>query len=60
MLSLEEIREKLQDRVSTVVADRTGLTRQTVSAIKNGEKTEVRRFTRNILSVYLEGERDDR
>jgi hypothetical protein len=55
MLDLEKIRELLQDRVSSKVAGATGLHRNTVAAIKSGEKTSANKATLAVLSSYLAG-----
>ena len=59
MLDLDEISRRLQDRVLSVVADATGLHRNTLAAIRSGKKTSVNKTTIAILSTYLVGQ-DDR
>jgi len=53
MLDLEEIRRRLQDRVSVVVAANTGLSRATIAALKNGTSPNPSRTTLRKLSDYL-------
>lgn len=52
MLSLEDVHSLLQDRRCSVVAEKTGLTVQTVINIRNGEKCNY--TTLKLLSDYLE------
>lgn len=59
MLNIEEIRAALQDRVSSVVADRCGLSRNTVAAIKRGDAVNVKPATLRLLSYYLTGGGND-
>jgi len=54
-MTLQQIYQKLQDRVVTVVADRTGLAINTVHKIKNnGERANVTTKTLRILTDYFE------
>jgi hypothetical protein len=55
MLDIDQIRDKLQDRVASRVAEATGLHRNTVAAIKSGEKKTATRATIALLSSYLQG-----
>ena len=53
MLDLDDIREALQDRVVTAVATHTGLSRNTVAAIKAGKVDSLSHKTQRLLSDYL-------
>lgn len=53
MLTLEEIRQALQDRVVTAVAQGAGLSHPTVSAVKRGDFDGVSKRTQAALSGYL-------
>lgn len=55
MLTIEEIREKLEDKNLEVVAKRTGLSRQTLSNIRNDKAIAPSYRTIKIISDYLEG-----
>jgi len=55
MLTIEEIREKLQDKNLEAVARRTGLSRQTLSNIRNDKVIAPSYKTIKIISDYLEG-----
>lgn len=59
MLHLDEIRAQLQDRVAHVVADKTGLHRNTVTRVKSGAQLEVSTATLRKLSEYLEAKNAD-
>lgn len=53
LMTIEEIRVGLQDRIAFVVADRTGLSRHTIDAVKTGKATSINKTTRRLLSEYL-------
>ena len=53
MQDIEEIRKALQDRVVSVVAEGSGVNRNTVAEIKSGENTTARRSTLIALAKYL-------
>lgn len=53
MADIDEIREHLQDRVSSVVAKGSGVNRRTVADIKSGENTNARKSTLIALAKYL-------
>lgn len=53
MLDLDDIQKALQDRVVTAVATHTGLSRNTVAAIKAGKVSTLSRKTQRLLSDYL-------
>lgn len=55
MLTVEQMKEKLADRNLEVVAERTGLSRQTLSHIRTGKLTNPSYKTIKALSDYLEG-----
>jgi transcriptional regulator with XRE-family HTH domain len=55
MLSIEQIKEMLKDRNLEVVAERTGLSRQTLSNIRNGKAKSPSYSTVKTISDYLEG-----
>lgn len=54
MLSPEEIREKLQDRVIKIVSEQTGLHYNTVLNIRNGTSTSPSHKAVKALSEYFE------
>jgi DNA-binding XRE family transcriptional regulator len=54
MLTLEQIKDRLQDRRIDKVAKATGLARQTVHEIKVGINTNPKLNTMLALSAYLE------
>lgn len=58
MLSIDVIEEMLQDRNLEVVAKKTGLSRQTLSAIRNGTAKMPSYQTVKTISDYLEGKSD--
>lgn len=53
MLNMDEIQEALQDRVVSAVAAHTGLSRNTVAAIKSGKVERLSHKTQRLLSDYL-------
>lgn len=53
MPKIEQIRDALQDRIVMVVADRAGLSRETVSAIKTGKAKHASKKTLLALSKVL-------
>ena len=55
MLTPEEIREKLKDRVIKMVAEQTGLHYNTVLNIRNGESADPSHRAVKALSEYFEG-----
>ena len=55
MLTIEKIRELLQDRNLEAVSKVTGLSRQTLSTIRSGKAKEPSYNTIKIISDYLEG-----
>ena len=56
MLTLEEIRKRLNDRNISVVAKSIGMTRQFVSAVKSGRAPNPSYETVKKLSDYLEND----
>jgi transcriptional regulator with XRE-family HTH domain len=56
MMTLEQIRQALQDRKLTVIADATGLHYNTVIAIKRGEQINPSYETLQKLAAYFEGQ----
>lgn len=54
MMTIEQIEKALQDRYVSAVADGCGLSRQKVSAIKNGRAKRPTYETIRKLSEYLE------
>ena len=54
MLSPEELREKLKDRVIKVVAEKSGLHYNTVANIANGKSPDPSYASIKILSEYFE------
>lgn len=57
MLTLEEIRKRLADRRIDIVAEATGLHRNNVARIRDGQNTNPKATTLEALSRYLEGNR---
>lgn len=55
MLTLDQIREKLDDRIIATVAERTGIHRNTVANIKSGKIENPTYYVLAKLSDYLEG-----
>jgi DNA-binding Xre family transcriptional regulator len=55
MLSIEQIKEMLKDRNLEAVAERTGLSRQTLSNIRNDKAKAPAYRTIKTISDYLEG-----
>ena len=53
MLNIDEIRQALKDRVITAVSTQTGIDRNTISAIKNGQAINPSHRTIKALSDYL-------
>lgn len=53
MQDLSKIREALQDRVIGVVAEATGINRNTLGEIKSGKKTKVSKTTYETLAQYF-------
>jgi hypothetical protein len=60
IMGLEQIRQGLQDRRLTVVAQATGLHYNTVRAISTGENTNPTHETMQRLADYLEGRENGR
>ena len=54
MLTLDQIKAKLEDRQTTKVAEATGLSRQTIYEIRRGIQTNPTHETLKRLSDYLE------
>jgi len=57
MLTLEEIRKRLQDRRLDVVAFATGLHPNSVARIRDGKNKDPKHSTLAALSDYLEANR---
>jgi transcriptional regulator with XRE-family HTH domain len=55
MLTLEQLRTALDDRNVEKVAERTGIHRNTIGAIRNGTNSNPSYATMKILSDYLVG-----
>ena len=55
MMTLEQVKEALQDRKLTQVAERTGLAYQTVWRVSAGKGERVSYDVVKTLSDYLEG-----
>ena len=53
---LDFIRSNLADRRPCVVAEKTGLHRNTVAAIRDGKETNPKLSTLELLASYLRGE----
>lgn len=53
---LDFIRSSLADRRPCVVAEKTGLHRNTVAAIRDGKETNPKLSTLELLASYLRGE----
>ena len=54
MLNLEQIKSGLEDRNLEKVAERTGIHRNTINAIRTGSNTNPTYATLKVLSDYLE------
>lgn len=59
MLNLEQIREALEDRNMDKVAERTGIHRNTIAAIRSGSNKNPTYATLKVLSDYLTGNQID-
>lgn len=59
MLTIEQIKQRLQDRNLEAVARATGVSRQTISSIKNGKAKMPSYQTIKILSDYLLAGQED-
>lgn len=59
MMTLQEISDKLQDRVVKVVAEKTGLSEITIIGIKKGNHTDARISTLEKLEKYFEDNRKE-
>ena len=55
MLTLDQIKRKLEDRRIDVVSMRTGINRNTIARIKSGQHENPTYYILNKLSDYLEG-----
>lgn len=53
MQDIDEIRKALQDRVVSIVAEGSGVNRNTVADIKSGDNTTARPATLIALAKYL-------
>ena len=56
MMTLDQIREALDDRILYVVAERTGIHRNTISAIKSGKIENPTYYVLKKISDYLSGQ----
>lgn len=56
MLSIEQIKKKLQDRRLSVVSEKTGLSVNTLRGIRRGDTKDCLVSTLKTLSDYFEGE----
>jgi transcriptional regulator with XRE-family HTH domain len=54
MMSYEEIREALKDRVLQRVAEKTGLNPMTINKIANGKTKKPHKVVQRALSDYLQ------
>jgi hypothetical protein len=54
-MTLNEIREALQDRRLSVIAERTGIHENTIRAIRDGKNTNPTLGVFSVLSDYLKG-----
>jgi transcriptional regulator with XRE-family HTH domain len=55
MLTLDQIKRKLEDRRIDIVAERTGIHRNTIARIKSGQQANPTYHILQRLSAYLEG-----
>lgn len=55
MLTIEEVRERLQDRKLRVVSEQVGLAYDTVWRVKSGKSKRISYDVIKVLSDYLEG-----
>jgi hypothetical protein len=58
MMTIDQIRQALQDRKLAVVSDATGLHYNTIYKIKSGTNTNPSYETMRVLSAYLAGQCD--
>lgn len=56
MLDLEQIKEKLQDRKTRVIADKSGLNHTTVWKVKSGKQPNPTYAVLKALSDYFESQ----
>lgn len=56
MPELEWIRQALYDRMPSKVAERTGLSVNTIVAIRTGKNTNPKLATLELLAAYLKGD----
>jgi predicted transcriptional regulator len=59
MLTLEQIRQALQDRRPGMVAEATGLHINTILSVRDDDKADPKYSTMKALSDYLEGCNDN-
>jgi len=55
-MTLDQIREALDDRILYVVAERTGIHRNTIAAIKSGKIENPTYYVLKKISDYLSGQ----
>ena len=59
MLTIEQIKEKLQDRKISVISEALSISRHTIANIKNGSEVVPSYQTVKALSDYLEGKESE-
>lgn len=59
MLTIEQIKEKLQDRKISVISEALNISRHTIANIKNGSEVVPSYQTVKALSDYLEGKESE-
>lgn len=57
MLTLDQIKARLDDRIMAVVSERTGIHRNTLGNIKSGKIDNPTYYVMRKLSEYLEAEK---
>ena len=56
-MTVEQLREALQDRRLGVIAERTGVSENTIRTIRDGKNTSPSRLTLRVLTDYFKQER---
>lgn len=57
-MTIEQLRDALQDRRLSVVAERTGVSENTIRTIRDGKNTSPSRLTMRVLTEYFEKEKN--
>ncbi len=56
-MTIDQLREALQDRRLGVIAERTGVSENTIRTIRDGKNTNPSRLTMRVLTDYFKQER---